>query len=147
LGQADFVVRVNRVHTIWLDTIQFTAQFQTPLIEPPSSLQPLGTSVVVALRGAPNITNGTPAAGQPVPRTDASKYDAYGEPKANVLIPGTTNFQATYPLVNNVPDNSWKLNMSLLNNLRFVQARITMISNPVTLLTPEISGMGISLKY
>jgi len=152
LGQADFVVRVNRVHTVWLDTVQFTAQFQTPLVEPSNSLQPLGTSVVIALRSSPNVTNGTPAAGQPIPRSDATKYDAYGDPKAAALVTGTTNFQVTFPLVNNVPDNSWKVNMGTLNalggtNLRFVQARITMVSNPVTLLTPEVSGFGISLRY
>jgi hypothetical protein len=153
LGQAEFVVRVNRLHTIWLDTIQFSAQFQTPVLDPANSLQPLGTSVSVALRATNQITPGsTPTPGQPTPRNNATMYDAYGDPKAAVLLPITTpptvNFTVTYPIgAGGLPDNAWKTNLSSLNNLRFVQARITMISNPVTLLTPELSGLGISLRY
>ena len=146
VGQADFVVRVNRVHTIWLDTLQFTAQYQTPVVDPPNALQPAGTSVIVALRGATNVSNGaTPPPGQPFPRFDALKYDPYGDPRANVVAPG--NFTVSFPVVGGVPDNTWKTNLALLNNMRFVQARITMISNPDTLLFPEITAMGFSLLY
>ena len=150
IGQVDFVVRVNRVHTIWLDTLQFTAQYQTPILDPPNSLQPAGTQVVVALRGATNVTNGTPFTGGAIPRNDATKYDPYGDPLAAVVLPPGpfVNWAQTFPLgPNNLPDNTWKTNLASLNNLRFVQARITLISNPDTLLVPEISGLGIALKY
>ncbi|MBK8178497.1 MAG: Ig-like domain-containing protein [Planctomycetes bacterium] len=146
LGQMDFVVRVNRVHTIWIDTLQFTAQFQTPLTEPPNSLQPAGTQVIVALRAASNVTNGTAPTGGVVPRLNANSYDPYGDPRAAVVVP--TNFSATFPIgPGGVPDNTWKTNLASLNNLRFIQARITMLSNPDTLLFPELSGMGFSLRY
>lgn len=147
LGQLDFVVRVNRVHTIWFDTLQFTPQYQTPLVEPPASLQPLGTQVIVALRVAQNVTPGTPPTGQPVQRSDATKYDAYGDPRAQSVVPN--NFAVTFPtLPGGGVDNVWRTNPALLNpnSPRFVQARITMISNPDTLLFPEVSGFGFSLK-
>lgn len=146
LGQTDFVVRVNRVHTIWLDTLQFTAQYQTPVVEPPAALQPAGTQVVVALRGATNVTNGAPPTGGVIPRQNANAYDPYGDPKAAILVP--SNFTATFPIgPGGVPDNTWKTNLAPLNNLRFVQARVTMISNPDTLLFPEITALGLGLQY
>ena len=146
LGQADFVVRVNRIHTIWLDTVQFTAQFQAPVVEPQAALQPAGTQVLVALRGATNVTNGAIPPGGVAPRGNAAAYDPYGDPRAAVVVPN--NFTVTYPLgPNNIPDNTWKSDPSLLNNLRFVQARITLISNPSTMLSPELTAMGFSLLY
>ncbi len=156
LGQADFVVRVNRVHTVWLDTLQFTAQFQPPIVEPPKSLQPPGTEVIVALRGALTVTNGAPSPGGALPRNDATRYDPYGDPKAAAVSPPLPfiNFTEVFPLdQNGLPDKTWKTNMALLNSgpggtaPRFVQARITMFSNPNTLRVPEISAMGIALKY
>jgi hypothetical protein len=148
LGQADFVVRVNRVHTIWVDTALFTAQYQTPSFHPPSAFQPAGTQVVVALRGAPTMTNGTYHPGSPLPARDASKYDAYGDPVANNTVPILNNFKVTHPLgAGGQPDKSWKSDPALLNNLRFVQMRVTMISNPVSLQAPAITGFGVSLTY
>ena len=149
IGQADFVVRVNRVHSIWFDTLAFTTQFQQPIVHPPSSFQPAGTQVVTAIRGATNVTNGSPAAGSPQPRNNANAYDAYGDPKANIVAPGVvTNFVATYPLGPlGQPDNTWKQVPSQANNARFVQARITLVSNPVTLGVPAISGFGLSFSY
>jgi hypothetical protein len=148
LGQADFVVRVNRVHTIWLDTLVFSARYQIPVTEPPVALQPLGTSVVVALRGAGQLTNGTPSTPVP-PVKNAQNYDPYGDPLPIIVLPGiTANFSPTFPLLpSGVQDKSWKTNMSQMNDLRFFQARITMISNPDTLLIPELSGMGIALSF
>jgi hypothetical protein len=149
LGQVDFVVRVNRVHTIWIDTLVFTGQYQQPIVDPPNSLQPAGTQVIVALRGATNVTNGTAPTGGVVPRLNSASYDPYGDPRANVVVPN--NFTVTFPVgAGGVPDNTWKTNMSLLNiytQQRFIQARITMLSNPDTLLFPEISGMGFSIRY
>ncbi len=149
LGQADFVVRVNRIHTIWLDTFQFTAQYQTPVVEPQAALQPAGTQVLVALRGALNVTNGTAPIGGVVPRNNATAYDPYGDPRAAVVfLPPSAPFTVVFPVgPGGLPDNTWKTNPSLLNNSRFVQARITLISNPSTLLWPEITAMGFSLMY
>ncbi len=147
IGQADFVVRVNRVHTIWIDTLTFTGQYQMPVVHPPSNFLPPGTQVLVHLRCVQNLTNGQPIPGMPILRNNANSYDPYGEPKASILV-GGANFQVFYPLgPNGLPDNTWKSNPALLANLRFVQARITLISNPVTLGVPEISAVGWSLTH
>jgi hypothetical protein len=54
----------------------------------------------------------------------------------------------THPLgAGGQPDKSWKSDPALLNNLRFVQMRVTMISNPVSLQAPAITGFGVSLTY
>jgi len=150
IGQADFVVRVNRVHSIWFDSLLFTAQYQQPIVHPPSSFQPAGTQVVVALRGATNVTNGTSALGGTTPRHNANTYDAYGEPKALIaVLPGvSTQFVPTYPQGPlGQPDNTWKQDPAQINQLRFVQVRVTLISNPVTAKVPAISGFGLSLAY
>ncbi len=152
LGQADFVVRVNRIHTVWIDTFQFQPQLQTPLFDPPNSLQPAGTQVLVALRGATGATNGTPPVGGVVPVRNAAAYDPYGDPRAAIAFPPpSTPFAITYPpLPGGGPDNTWKTNLALINNvpnIRLIQARITLISNPDTLLFPEITGMGFSFRY
>ncbi|HTF88558.1 MAG TPA: Ig-like domain-containing protein [Planctomycetota bacterium] len=162
IGQVDFVVRVNRIHTVWLDTFSpgNILQFRTPITEPPNSLQPAGTQVIVALRGASGVQNGVSATvGGVLPIKSALNYDPYGDPKAASAgpPPPTTfvNFTATMLLgANGQPDPSWKTNLALLNSPpngqvspRNIQARITMISNPDTQLIPEISAMGIAFSY
>ncbi|HUR28692.1 MAG TPA: Ig-like domain-containing protein [Planctomycetota bacterium] len=159
LGQADFVVRVNRVHTIWLDSFAFNPPvWQTPVLDPPNALQPTGTQVIIAVRGGTNITNGTAATGGAVPSRDATKYDPYGDPKAAVLNPppttGFVNWTINFVLgPDGLPDKTWKSNMSQFNSLpggfgpRYIQARITLLSNPDTGLVPELSGLGLAFKY
>jgi hypothetical protein len=94
------------------------------------------------------MTNGTYHPGSPLPARDASKYDAYGDPVANNTVPILNNFKVTHPLgAGGQPDKSWKSDPALLNNLRFVQMRVTMISNPVSLQAPAITGFGVSLTY
>ena len=53
-GQADFVVRVNRMHSIWFDTLG-DSMFSSPVIEPSSLQQPAGSQVVLAFRGATSM--------------------------------------------------------------------------------------------
>jgi hypothetical protein len=140
-GQADFVVRVNRIHSIWFDTVAFTAKYFPPVVEPPAQLQPAGTQVVIAFRGATNVTTGT---GTPPPSKDATKYDFYGDP---VGTPFQVNFQLG---PTGQPDTTWKSDITKLNNTvpnngaRFIQYRASLISNPDTKLTPTLSALGLA---
>jgi hypothetical protein len=140
-GQADFVVRVSRVHSIWFDMQAFTAKYSPPVIEPPSQLQPDGTHVLLAFRGALNVTTG----GGTIPESrDATKYDFYGDPFTPA--PFIVNFQLGS---NGLPDPTWKTDIAKLpsaagNGARFVQYRASLISNPDTKLTPTLSGLGIA---
>jgi hypothetical protein len=136
-GQADFVVRVSRLHTIWLDTVSFTAHFAPAVMEPQAVFQPAGTQVVLAFRGATNVTSGT---GTPSPSKDASKYDFYGDPLSTT--PPSTPFIVTYP----GGDSSWKSSTSALDSLRFVQMRASLIANPDTTAAPELSAIGVAFE-
>jgi hypothetical protein len=130
-GQADFVVRVSRMHTIWLDTVAFTTQHVPAVVEPSAAQQPAGTQIVLAFRGAINVTS---AAGTQNSK-DATRYDPYGDPQGS-----PAPFSVTY--FNN--DSSWKSTTAAVNNLRFVQVRASFIANPDTSGTPEISGLGLA---
>jgi hypothetical protein len=91
-------------------------------------LQPLGTQVQIAYRGA------TDASGDAL--TDASKMDAYGE----LRPPGTG--QGTVSFLNN--DSTWKNSLSAINGARLFQVRLSFISNAETLLTPTLSALGFA---
>lgn len=126
IGQMDLVVRVSRVHTVWIDTGSANPSYFTPpVLEPKAFDQPLGAQVVLAYRGA---TSASPAL-----VTDAATLNAYGDP----LSPANT-----VAYLNNDP--SWKSSLSVLNGARFVQLRATLISNAITGETPSISGLGVA---
>jgi hypothetical protein len=74
LGQLDYVVRVSRVHTIWIDTNSSTTRFVEPVIEPTESARPPGTRIVVEYRGAQQFDS---ADQRPF---NARTLTAYGDP-------------------------------------------------------------------
>ena len=126
LGQADFVVRVNRVHTVWLDA-GLPSTWSPALLQPSTLNQPQGTSVTIEYRGATqlNDTAGSVA--------DANLYDPYGD---------AVGLGVTY--VNG--DSSWKPASEIgdLVGARYIQMRITMVSNAESGVVPVLSSLGIS---
>jgi hypothetical protein len=126
VGQVDFVVRVSRAHTIWLDAGAVTKLIAPAVIEPSPSLQPGGTSVTVAFRGATTVSGND--------RKDATKYNFYGNPATGALINVT--------FLNG--DNKWKDDPSLVSGAPFFQLRLSLISNPDSTLTPELSAVGVA---
>ena len=71
------------------------------------------------------------------PWEDAGQLDAYGNPR-----PGGTAFTVTFT----GGSNTWKDTMAAINGSQFFQARITMVSNPVSGATPELSSLGFSFS-
>ena len=136
-GQVDFVVRVSRAHTVWLDTGGATSAFADPVIEPAPNLQPSGTSVAVAFRGASAVAN----IGAPDHWHDATKYNFYGNANTGTANPGM--FTVTF--LNGDP--TWKDSPSLIAGAPFFQMRISMTSNPDSLLTPTLSAVGVSYSF
>jgi hypothetical protein len=140
LGQVDFVVRVNQVHSIWFDAGNLT-NWKDIIIDPPLAEQPDGTSVTVAFRGAVMVSgNGTKDA-------DATKMDPYGDPLDPFFGPSDPGppavpFSVTY--LNG--DSGWKTNLSDLDGAGFIQLRITMVSNVESNVSPSISAIGISFE-
>jgi hypothetical protein len=124
LGQMDFVVRVSRVHSVWIDLGVPNASFVPPVLEPPAQAQPPGTQIVLAFRGATGTI--------PLVREDASSLDAYGDSD----VPGAVAFLGG--------DSSWKSSTAELTGARFVQVRATFVSNAATGLAPMLTAMGLA---
>jgi hypothetical protein len=127
VGQMDLVVRVSRVHTIWVDTGSANALYSPTVVEPGPADQPAGTRVVVAYRGATAATAG-------VLQGDAGRLDAYGE----IGPPDSVTFLHGDP--------SWKNDISQLAGARFVQARISFVSNAATGRSPRLSALGLAYR-
>ncbi len=132
-GQADFVVRVSRVHSQWFDTSTPTGvTWGQPVVEP--NAQPTGTSLTLAWRGATSFAGnqGSPFLG--------SRIGAYGD--YDRTLPNFAAAQSFTPVF--VTGNPiWQSSLSSLDGARFVQFRATFVSNTETLLTPTLSAVGI----
>jgi len=138
-GQADFVVRVSRVHTIWLDT-GAPHSFGEVVLEPELSTQPSDTHVSVAFRGASSITSGGG-----LPWESALNLDPYGNsytPGQVALLGGMASDSFDVLHAPDPADDEWKASLAEVNDSRYVQMRISFLSNPESNLSPEISTLG-----
>ncbi len=146
-GQADFVVRISRMHTTWFDTFDSATRFVDALVEPGAEQLPSGTQIVVAYRGASSFAPAPPP-GQ-TPQHDARNFDAYGNlytaAQLNFVFPGGGGGFATAPLFHPAPDvDRWSSSAAQLDGARFIQARVSFLSNPTTGLSPELSALGLA---
>jgi hypothetical protein len=137
-GQADFIVRVSRLHTIWLDNLG-ASTYAAPVLEPPGSEQPSGTQVLVAYRGAAGFPSGPSGAWE-----NASNLSPYGDSytalqHGKLNSPGLPAFTVAFH-----PTSDWTPDLSALDGAQYVQARFTLISNAETQLTPTLSGLGLA---
>jgi hypothetical protein len=124
LGQMDLVVRVSRVHSVWIDLGVPNASFVPPVLEPPAQAQPPGTQIV------PRVPRGdgdhpARARGRVQPRRVRDSD-----------VPGAVAFLGG--------DSSWKSSTAELTGARFVQVRATFVSNAATGLTPLLTAMGLA---
>jgi hypothetical protein len=147
-GQADFVVRVSRFHSVWYDSTQAGSHYAPVVVEPTGTENPTGTTVAVAFRGASALSV-TGGASTPPEWSDASNIDPYGDPynqdQLDELTQTTGSFKpftvVHYPTSTN---KSWKDSASELNGARYLQMRVTMTANPASGLTPEVAAMGVA---
>ncbi|MCK6449011.1 MAG: Ig-like domain-containing protein [Planctomycetes bacterium] len=139
-GQADFVVRVSRAHTVWFDSGFAAPQLAGAVVEPYDALQPAGTQVIVAYRGATALSN--PPSGTNLGSfANASNLDFYGEAKSLALGGQVAaQFQPTY--LNG--DSTWKSSVGALQGARYVQARISFVSNETTGARASLSSLGLA---
>lgn len=140
LGQADFVVRVSRAHTVWFDSGFATPQLAAAVVEPNAALQPAGTQVIVAYRGATALSN--PPSGTNLGSfANSANLDFYGESKSLALGgQAAAQFQPTF--LNG--DSTWKSSVGALQGARYVQARISFVSNESTGARASLSSLGLS---
>ncbi len=147
LGEMDLVLRLSRVHSIWIDSQVNSPTYLPPVLEPSAADQPLGTSVDLAFRGA---TIMSPAGANIA--TDATFVDAYGNPALCVVIPSMTNPCTLAPCTTNgVPgflgnNSTWRSTLQQLNGAKFFQMRLTFVSNTDTNLSPSLSSLGFVFK-
>ena len=132
VGQLDFVTRVSRVHTIWIDTLLGQPDFRSPVVEPRPSEQPAGTELVIEYRGAENIYGYTED--QPF---DASDLDPYGEPW-DLVNGGSVTFVHDDP--------TWKSDVDDVDGGRFLQMRFSFLSNVYSGLSPTLSAVGVAFE-
>lgn len=128
-GQADFLVRVSRMHTRWFDTNFATPRFADAVLDLRGG-PTTGTQVIAAFRGASTLTNVSAAGWR-----DASRYDAYGDGFSGAQLqklglPTTASFAPVY--YPTPSDSSWSSSAPQLDGARFVQIRLTFLSDPIS---------------
>jgi hypothetical protein len=128
LGQLDVVIRVSRVHTVWMNAQTTSTQFAPAVVEPDPGSQPAGTDIVIEYRGAAGFS-GTAAGSVPF---DARNLDAYGEINTTTA---TANFFSG--------SNTWKLDPAELDGAQYLQARFTFLNDIDQRLSPVLSALGI----
>jgi hypothetical protein len=135
-GQVDFVLKVSRGVTRWIDTNvtdptgSFPA-FQPPVIEPLASNQPPGTLFRLDFRGADNVATNAQQL------THAECVDLYGNPMSTQQVAQCTpNTAAT-----NI--SAWSNSIGDVRGKRFLQMRFALVSNLATGSVPTIDAVGI----
>lgn len=142
-GQADFVVRISRAHTRWLEVQSAQSQFAAPILEL-ASAAPAGAQLVAAFRGASSV--GVPAAAG---WRDAIAYDAYGDAYtsaqlAQLGLPASLLF--TPQFFPSPADRTWSSNVASLDGARFVQVRLSFIGNAVTGDVPVLDTLALAYR-
>jgi hypothetical protein len=147
-GQADFVVRVSRFHTVWFDSGSAGSQYAPVVVEPAASELPNGSSVTVAFRGASQL-DVVGGASEPPEWTDGTRIDPYGDAYDQwqldaLFAPGARPFTvAHHPIVD---DRAWSDSLADLSGARFVQMRVTLTANADSGLTPEVAAIGVAYR-
>ncbi len=131
-GQVDFIVRVSVVHTIWFDSGSTTGlvDWQPPAVEPRPSSQPTGTQIVLAFRGADSVTDASSGSGA---SRDAGNINYYGVNNSSFSV-----------VFFNGGDSAWKDSIDDVDGARHVQTRMSLVSNPISGLTPRVQGYGLA---
>jgi len=127
VGQLDYVVRVSRMHTVWMDSVSLSSEYAPPVIIPAADLQPPGTAVIVEFRGADGFLD---AGMRPF---DALRLSAYGE-----FTPGLVDFFRDDP--------TWTADLPSLSGARYLQVRVSFVGNIDTGETPELDSIGIAYR-
>ncbi len=127
LGQLDYVIRVSRTHTIWVDTNSTRTRFAAPVLEPGDEARPPGTRILVDFRGAERFDD---AGERPF---NSRNLTAYGDPNA-----GSTVFHRGDP--------TWKRELAALDGARYVQMRFSFVNNIEAGLVAELSAVGIAYE-
>lgn len=125
IGQADIVVRVSRVHSVWFDSGLAGPDWSGPVLEPAADDLPDETEIVVAFRGATAVS---------ADGFDADMLDPYGELSDAT---GVTFLGG---------DATWKDSIDDVDGARYVQMRFSLIGDTVTNVAPSFDSVGLSYQ-
>ncbi len=138
-GQLDFVTRISRAHTVWVDTSSATARFFEPVVQPPRSEQPPGTDVVLEYRGATGFSFVSSEDGNSP--FNARALDPYGE-MFRVDNMNRHQHVGTIRFVNDTP--TWSRDIHTIDGARFFQIRMTFFNNIESGQNPELRALGFA---
>jgi hypothetical protein len=128
LGQLDFVPRVSRVHTVWLDTrAEGFTRFAPAVLEPPDSARPSGTAIVAEFRGAERFD-----------ATEETQFSALGLTPYGDPTLGSIAFYRGDP--------RWKRDLGELDGTPYVQMRFSFFANIDAGLVAELSAVGLTYR-
>jgi hypothetical protein len=132
IGQMDYVARISRVHTAWIDTKGASPDFLEPVLEP--EIQQRGTELVLEYRGATGF-------GPDISPFDAASLNAYGEPATEVgrQIDGQVQFLDGI--------RTWNRSIDALDGARYLQVRLTFASNLESLQSPELDALALAFSF
>lgn len=125
LGAMDYVIRISRVHTIWIDSRSVAPHYTEVVVEPGDEARPPGTRIQVDFRGAERFVD---ADNRPF---NAGGLTPYGDPRS-----GTTVFHRGDP--------TWKSDVRELDGARYLQLRFSFVNNIEAGLVAELSAVGVA---
>jgi len=121
IGQLDTVVRVSRMHTVWLDSGNLVSPtWLTPILDPANTAQPTGTQVLLEFRGTQNFSTLTGP-------FNAANLDVFGNPVPSTLYSTTPT--------------DWSTDVTIGNTRRYLQMRMTFFNNISTGTSPELNAV------
>jgi hypothetical protein len=155
IGQLDVVTRISRVHTAWIDTRMPAPDFIQPQVLPAPQDQPVGTSILIEYRGSNGfvLEDLDMDVDESLFPFDARRLDPYGD--IVVDIPdagdnpirwelGSTEFTGSVDYVGDGPQ--WSGSIDEMDGARYLQMRITFLSNIETFQSPVLSAIGLAFS-
>ena len=125
MGQLDYVIRVSRAHTVWIDTEVVAPHYADPVIEPQD--QPPGTRILLEFRGADTFL------GAGLAPFDGSVLDPYGN-----FETGTTVYHGGV--------DGWTDDIQRVDGARYLQVRFSFFNDVDTRLSPMLSSLGVAFS-
>ena len=162
LGAINFVVRVSRSFSVWFPVVAANGStpmigvaFDTPIVEPSSGNQPVGTSVTLAFRGASTLPSPSGSDNRSEVMENATLIDSYGDFYYNDGNGPVPNWPPEYPerhlseeanigigFLDNQGD--WYEDISEIDTAQYFQVRITFQSNAESGQSPELSALAVA---
>jgi hypothetical protein len=134
VGGADFLTRVSRSISIWFEATGSAApKYRSAIFEPLPAQQPVGTSLLLAFRGA---RVAEPAA----VRADASRLDLWGEYYDDPAVSRSDpNLQMLL-----LDGGRWHEDIVDIEGAPYYQVRVTFVANKESGLVSELSALAVA---